>query len=155
MIVKALAGETLPVYGRGENVRDWLYVGDHCAAIRRVLEKGTLGETYNIGGRAEMRNLDVVHTLCDLLDEQKPKKQGGSYREQIQFVTDRPGHDRRYAIDSAKIASELDWKPSQTFATGLRKTVQWYLDNESWVDNVTSGAYRQWTQLNYQARKDI
>jgi dTDP-glucose 4,6-dehydratase len=155
MIHRAVNGEGLPVYGDGKNVRDWLYVGDHCAAIRRVLEKGTLGETYNIGGRAEMRNLDVVHTLCDLLDEQKPKKQGGSYREQIQFVTDRPGHDRRYAIDSAKIASELDWKPSQTFATGLRKTVQWYLDNESWVDNVTSGAYRQWTQLNYQARKDI
>jgi dTDP-glucose 4,6-dehydratase len=155
MIHRAVNGEGLPVYGDGKNVRDWLYVGDHCAAIRRVLEKGTLGETYNIGGRAEMRNIDVVHTLCDLLDEQKPKKQGGSYREQIQFVTDRPGHDRRYAIDSAKIASELDWKPSQTFATGLRKTVQWYLDNESWVDNVTSGAYRQWTQLNYQARKDI
>jgi dTDP-glucose 4,6-dehydratase len=155
MIHRAVNGEGLPVYGDGKNVRDWLYVGDHCAAIRRVLEKGILGETYNIGGRAEMRNIDVVHLLCDLLDEQKPKKQGGSYREQIQFVTDRPGHDRRYAIDSSRIDSELDWKPSQTFATGLRKTVQWYLDNESWVDNVTSGAYRQWTKLNYQARKDV
>jgi len=153
MIHRGLMGEDLPVYGDGQNVRDWLYVGDHCTAIRRVLEKGTLGETYNIGGRAEMKNLDVVHTLCDLLDELRPKTKGASYRDQIRFVTDRPGHDRRYAIDSTRIAKELEWKPSETFATGLRKTVQWYLDHEAWVDNVTSGAYRQWTQLNYQARE--
>jgi dTDP-glucose 4,6-dehydratase len=154
MIHRALKGEALPVYGDGQNVRDWLYVGDHCSAIRRVLEIGKLGETYNVGGRAEMRNLDVVHILCDLLDALRPRTDGASYRDQIRFVTDRPGHDRRYAIDSTRIATELDWKPSETFSTGLRKTVQWYLDHEDWVDNVTSGAYRQWTQLNYQARTD-
>jgi len=153
MIHRALKGEDLPVYGDGQNVRDWLYVGDHCTAIRCVLEKGNLGETYNIGGRAEMKNLDVVYTLCDLLDELRPKTKGVSYRDQIRFVTDRPGHDRRYAIDSTRIATELEWKPSETFATGLRKTVQWYLDHENWVENVTSGAYRQWTQLNYKERE--
>jgi dTDP-glucose 4,6-dehydratase len=152
MIHRALKGEDLPVYGDGQNVRDWLYVGDHCSAIRRVLEKGLLGETYNVGGRAEMRNLDVVHTLCDLLDALKPRSNGASYKDQIRFVTDRPGHDRRYAIDSTRIATELDWKPSETFSSGLQKTVQWYLDHHAWVEDVTSGAYRQWTQLNYQAR---
>jgi len=117
-----------------------------------VLEQGRLGETYNVGGRAEMNNIEVVHTICDLLDELHPKTGGGSYRTQIRFVTDRPGHDRRYAIDSTKMASELHWKPRETFASGLRKTVQWYLDQQEWVENVTSGAYRQWTQLNYQSR---
>lgn len=154
MIHRALKGEDLPVYGDGLNVRDWLYVGDHCAAIRAVLEKGVVGATYNIGGRAEMRNIDVVHLLCDLLDDLRAKPQGGSYREQIRYVTDRPGHDRRYAIDTTKIASEIHWKPVETFSTGLRHTVQWYLDNPAWVDNVTSGAYRQWTQLNYQSREE-
>ncbi|MDE3011909.1 MAG: dTDP-glucose 4,6-dehydratase [Pseudomonadota bacterium] len=152
MIHNALAGRDLPVYGDGANVRDWLYVGDHCAAIRRVLEAGRLGETYNVGGNSEMRNLDVVHLLCDLLDELRPRADGASYRSQIRFVTDRPGHDRRYAIDARKLAGELGWTPSLDFASGLRRTVRWYLDNQPWVDDVTSGAYRGWTELNYGAR---
>jgi dTDP-glucose 4,6-dehydratase len=137
------------VYGDGQNVRDWLYVGDHCAAIRAVLEAGRPGETYNVGGRSEMKNLDVVHVLCDILDELRPRAAGGSYREQIAFVKDRPGHDRRYAIDCAKIERELGWQPRETFATGIRRTVQWYLDNAAWVQHVVSGEYRTWVDRQY------
>ncbi|SAK43958.1 dTDP-glucose 4,6-dehydratase [Caballeronia catudaia] len=142
VITRALAGEPLPVYGDGKNVRDWLYVSDHCAAIRRVLEQGKVGETYNIGGWNEKANIDVVNTLCDLLDELRPKE-NGSYREQISFVKDRPGHDQRYAIDARKLERELGWKPAETFETGLRKTVQWYLGNREWWEHVTSGEYRR------------
>ena len=151
MIHNALLGKPLPIYGDGQQIRDWLYVGDHCAAIRRVLEAGTLGEVYNIGGWNEMPNLSIVHTLCDLLDAARPKA-SGSYRDQITYVTDRPGHDRRYAIDARKIERELGWRPAETFETGIRKTVQWYLDNAAWVADVTSGAYRQWTEQNYGQR---
>ncbi|WP_059411132.1 dTDP-glucose 4,6-dehydratase [Cupriavidus basilensis] len=150
MIANALGGKPLPVYGDGLNVRDWLYVGDHCAAIREVLARGTVGETYNVGGWNEMTNLDVVHTLCDLLDELSPRA-AGSYREQITFVKDRPGHDRRYAIDARKLERELGWKPAETFETGLRKTVQWYLDNQAWVQDVMSGEYRNWVAKQYAA----
>ena len=151
MIHNALLGKPLPIYGDGQQIRDWLYVGDHCAAIRRVLEAGTLGEVYNIGGWNEMPNLSIVHTLCDLLDAARPKA-SGSYRDQITYVTDRPGHDRRYAIDARKIERELGWRPAETFETGIRKTVRWYLDNAAWVADVTSGAYRQWTETNYGQR---
>ncbi len=151
MIANALAGKPLPVYGDGQQVRDWLYVGDHCSALRRVLEDGQLGETYNIGGWNEKANLDVVHTLCALLDELAPKT--GSYREQISFVADRPGHDRRYAIDARKIERELGWRPAETFETGLRKTVQWYLTNQAWVRKVQSGEYQQWINQNYETRE--
>ncbi len=150
MIANALGGKPLPVYGDGLNVRDWLYVGDHCSAIREVLARGRLGETYNVGGWNEKTNLDVVHTLCDLLDELKPKA-SGSYRDQITFVKDRPGHDRRYAIDARKLERELGWKPAETFETGLRKTVQWYLDNQAWVQDVMSGEYRNWVAKQYAA----
>ncbi|AJW44562.1 dTDP-glucose 4,6-dehydratase [Ralstonia mannitolilytica] len=150
MITNALSGKPLPVYGDGQNVRDWLYVGDHCAAIREVLARGRLGETYNVGGWNEKTNLDVVYTLCDLLDELKPKATG-SYRDQITFVKDRPGHDRRYAIDARKLERELGWKPAETFETGLRKTVQWYLDNQAWVQDVVSGEYRNWVAKQYAA----
>ncbi len=146
MIVNALAGKPLPVYGDGGNVRDWLYVGDHCAAIRAVLERGRPGETYNIGGDAEMRNLDVVRTVCEQLGEMKP---GRDYAEQIAFVRDRPGHDRRYAIDASKVARETGWAPAQSFATGMRSTVRWYLDNGEWLDGVISKDYRKWMSLNY------
>lgn len=149
MIVNALAGKPLPVYGDGQQIRDWLYVGDHCSAIRRVLEAGKLGETYNVGGWNEKPNLEIVHTVCALLDELKPKAGGGSYREQITFVKDRPGHDRRYAIDARKIERELGWKPAETFDTGIRKTVQWYLANGEWVQRVQSGAYRDWIATQY------
>ena len=149
MIVNALAGKALPVYGDGQQIRDWLYVKDHCSAIRRVLEKGKLGEVYNVGGWNEKANLDIVHTVCALLDELRPRTDRKSYREQITFVTDRPGHDRRYAIDARKIESELGWKPAETFETGIRKTVQWYLDNQGWVDHVLTGSYRQWIEKNY------
>ena len=152
MINNALIGKALPVYGDGQNVRDWLYVGDHCSAIRRVLEAGREGETYNIGGCNEMKNLDVVHILCDILDRHKPLARGRSYREQITYVKDRPGHDQRYAIDAHKIEGELGWKPQETFASGIEKTVRWYLDNQAWVENVTSGAYRQWVNKNYESR---
>jgi len=151
MIHNALAGKPLPVYGDGQNVRDWLYVRDHCRAIDRVLAAGTPGHTYNIGGHNEVKNLDVVHTLCELLDELRPRADGRSYREQITFVPDRPGHDRRYAIDASKIERELGWTPQETFATGLRQTVQWYLDHAEWVQHVTSGAYRQWVDRQYGA----
>ena len=149
MIVNALAGKALPVYGDGQQIRDWLYVKDHCSAIRRVLENGKLGEVYNIGGWNEKANLDIVHTVCALLDELRPRTDRKSYREQITFVIDRPGHDRRYAIDARKIERELGWKPAETFETGIRKTVQWYLDNQGWVDHVQTGSYRQWIEKNY------
>jgi len=152
MIVNALAGKHLPVYGDGQQIRDWLYVKDHCSAIRRVLEAGTPGETYNVGGWNEKPNIEIVNTVCSLLDELQPRKDGRSYREQITFVTDRPGHDRRYAIDAHKIERELGWKPAETFETGIRKTVQWYLDNAQWVSNVQSGTYREWLSKNYEGR---
>lgn len=152
MIVNALAGKPLPVYGDGQQIRDWLYVKDHCSAIRCVLEKGVLGEVYNVGGWNEKANLDIVHIVCTLLNELRPRADGKSYFEQITFVTDRPGHDRRYAIDARKIERELGWKPAETFETGIRKTVQWYLDNQEWVSNVLSGDYRQWVEKNYTGR---
>lgn len=150
MIANAFDGKPLPVYGDGQYVRDWLYVGDHCAAIREVLARGRLGEAYNVGGWNEMTNLEVVHTLCDLLDQLKPKA-SGSYRDQITFVKDRPGHDRRYAIDARKLERELGWKPAETFETGLRKTVLWYLDNQAWVRDVMSGEYQNWVAKQYAA----
>ncbi len=148
-IHNALSGKSLPIYGDGQQVRDWLYVRDHCSAIRKVLESGRLGEVYNIGGWNEKANLDVVHTLCDILDDLNPRKDGESYRSQITFVKDRPGHDRRYAIDATKLHEELGWKPEETFETGIRKTVEWYLKNQDWVRNVTSGAYREWIGRQY------
>jgi len=151
MILNALESKPLPVYGDGANVRDWLYVGDHCAAIRRVLAKGRLGETYNIGGNSEKRNLDVVHAVCAVLDELRPKAQG-RYADQIRFVTDRPGHDRRYAIDPRKIERELAWRPAHSFEAGIRGTVQWYLDNAAWTERVRSGGYRDWIEKNYGRR---
>lgn len=144
----ALDGKPLPIYGDGQQVRDWLYVSDHCAAIRRVLDAGKCGETYNIGGNNELANLDVVNTLCQILDSLHPKPQG-SYAEQISFVKDRPGHDRRYAIDASKIERELGWKPVETFESAIRKTVAWYLQHPDWVSNVTSGAYRHWLDRQY------
>jgi len=154
IIHNALNDKDLPIYGDGSNVRDWLYVEDHCSAIRCVLETGQVGETYNIGGWNEMSNLEVVHTLCDMLDLQRPKD-AGSYRDQITYVTDRPGHDQRYAIDATKIERELGWKPAETFKTGIEKTVAWYLENQSWVENVTSGEYQKWVGKNYQARENV
>ncbi|WP_370679890.1 dTDP-glucose 4,6-dehydratase [Comamonas sp. GB3 AK4-5] len=151
VIVNALAGKPLPVYGDGMQVRDWLYVRDHCSAIRRVLEAGKLGETYNVGGWNEKANIDIVKTVCGLLDRLRPRSDGKSYAEQISYVTDRPGHDRRYAIDARKLERELGWKPAETFETGIRKTVQWYLDHPQWVVNVQSGAYRDWVQKQYTA----
>jgi dTDP-glucose 4,6-dehydratase len=148
-IHNALAGKPLPVYGDGQQRRDWLYVGDHCAAIRRVLEAGQVGEVYNVGGWNEKANLEVVTLLCTMLDALSPRADGRSYREQIAFVADRPGHDRRYAIDAGKIERELGWKPLETFESGIRKTVRWYLDNQDWVENVTSGAYRDWVGKHY------
>ena len=153
MIVQALAGQPLPVYGDGRNVRDWLYVGDHCAAIRRVLAAGRPGEVYNIGGWNEQANLDIVHTVCALLDEMVPDPAGPRARL-IRFVADRPGHDRRYAIDARKIERELGWRPAETFASGIRRTVRWYLDHADWVARVQSGAYRAWVQRNYDERGD-
>jgi dTDP-glucose 4,6-dehydratase len=149
IIHNALAGKPLPIYGDGQQIRDWLYVRDHCSAIRRVLEAGRVGETYNIGGWNEKPNLEVVHTICTLLDELSPRSDGKPYKEQISFVTDRPGHDRRYAIDATKIHRELGWKPQESFETGIRKTIQWYLDNQAWVKNVTSGDYKEWVKKNY------
>jgi dTDP-glucose 4,6-dehydratase len=152
MIVNALAGKPLPVYGDGQQIRDWLYVKDHCSAIRCVLANGRLGETYNIGGWNEKPNIEIVHTVCSLLDELQPRADGKLYKDQIKYVTDRPGHDRRYAIDASKIERELGWKPAETFETGIRKTVMWYLDNQPWVANVLSGAYRDWVARNYESR---
>jgi dTDP-glucose 4,6-dehydratase len=151
-IHNALAGKPLPIYGDGQQRRDWLYVGDHCAAIRRVLEAGQVGEVYNVGGWNEKANLEVVTTLCDMLDALSPRVDGRSYRDQIAFVADRPGHDRRYAIDAGKLERELGWKPAETFESGMRKTVRWYLDNQDWVKNVTSGAYRDWVGKQYGAQ---
>jgi len=149
VIHNALAGKPLPIYGDGQQIRDWLYVKDHCSAIRRVLEAGVVGETYNVGGWNEKANLDVVGTLCTLLDELSPRADGKSYKDQVTFVKDRPGHDRRYAIDAGKLERELGWRPAETFETGIRKTVQWYLDNADWVANVTSGSYRNWVSTQY------
>ncbi len=154
-IHNALAGKPLPIYGDGQQIRDWLYVTDHCSAIRRVLEAGQLGETYNVGGWNEKPNLEVVQVLCSILDELSPAASGRSYAEQINFVTDRPGHDRRYAIDATKLERELGWRPLETFETGIRKTVSWYLDNQAWVQNVTSGAYRDWVGTQYSAAKPL
>jgi dTDP-glucose 4,6-dehydratase len=151
MIVNALAGKPLPVYGDGMQVRDWLYVKDHCSAIRRVLESGRLGETYNVGGWNEKPNIEIVRTVCALLDELRPRADGQSYATQIAYVKDRPGHDRRYAIDARKLERELGWKPAETFETGIRKTVQWYLAHPGWVDHVQSGAYRAWVERQYDA----
>jgi len=150
VILNALEGKPLPIYGKGDQIRDWLYVEDHARALYTVVTQGVAGETYNIGGHNEKQNLDVVHTICDLLDEIVPKE--GSYRDQITYVTDRPGHDRRYAIDADKISRELGWKPQETFESGIRKTVQWYLDNQRWVENVKSGAYKTWIEQNYEKR---
>ena len=149
MIVNALAGKPLPVYGDGMQIRDWLFVKDHCSAIRRVLEAGQLGETYNVGGWNEKPNIEIVQTICKLLDTLRPRSDGLSYASQITYVTDRPGHDRRYAIDARKLERELGWKPAETFDTGIAKTVQWYLDNPQWVQNVQSGAYREWVGKQY------
>ena len=153
MIVNALAGKPLPIYGDGQQVRDWLYVIDHCAAIRRVLEAGRPGETYNVGGWNEQPNLDIVHTICELLGELRPRADGQDYRAQITYVTDRPGHDRRYAIDAGKIGRELGWLPQETFDTGIRKTVEWYLHHPEWVSDIQSGAYRDWLDKNYADRR--
>jgi dTDP-glucose 4,6-dehydratase len=149
VILNALNGKPLPIYGDGQQVRDWLYVGDHCSAICKVLEAGKLGETYNIGGWNEKANIEVVNTICHILDELKPRADGKSYAEQITFVKDRPGHDRRYAIDASKVERELGWRPAETFDTGIRKTVQWYLDNPIWIEGVVSGSYRDWVQKQY------
>ncbi len=151
IILNALEGKALPIYGDGMNIRDWLYVSDHCAAIHAVLEQGRVGETYNIGGWNEKTNLDVVHTVCDILDELRSSPDG-SYRRLITLVTDRPGHDRRYAIDARNIEGELGWRPKETFETGIRKTVAWYLENQAWVTEVASGSYKKWIDKSYQAR---
>ena len=148
-ILNALNGKSLPIYGDGQQIRDWLYVKDHCSAIRAVLEKGQLGETYNVGGWNEKTNLDVVKTLCSILDELRPKTDGTKYETQITFVKDRPGHDKRYAIDATKLERELSWKPKETFETGIRKTVEWYLNNQDWVSHVMSGEYKSWVQKQY------
>ena len=149
VILNALNQKPLPIYGDGKQIRDWLYVGDHCAAIREVLAKGKLGETYNIGGWNEKANLEVVNTICKILDELRPRTDKKSYVEQITFVKDRPGHDRRYAIDASKIERELGWRPVETFDSGIRKTIQWYLDNSGWVEGVVSGSYRDWLKKQY------
>jgi dTDP-glucose 4,6-dehydratase len=151
VIHNALAGRPLPIYGDGSNVRDWLYVGDHCSAIRAVLRGGETGRVYNVGGWNEKTNLEVVHTICDLLDEMRPDP-AGPHRRLITYVKDRPGHDRRYAIDARRIADELGWRPAQTFETGIRETVRWYLDNTQWVADVVSGDYRTWVSRNYSDR---
>jgi len=152
MILNALEGKLLPVYGDGRNVRDWLFVEDHCSAIRAVLERGRVGETYNIGGNSERKNLDVVTTICDLVDEMRPDAALAPRRELISYVTDRLGHDRRYAIDATKIRRELGWSPAEKFESGLRQTVAWYLDHGAWIENVRTGAYRDWIRKNYQER---
>jgi dTDP-glucose 4,6-dehydratase len=149
VILHAISGKTIPVYGDGKNVRDWLYVADHCEAIRAVLARGRIGETYNIGGQNELKNLDVVEAICAALDELRPNDPTVPHKSLIKFVPDRPGHDRRYAMNTAKIEAELKWKPRETFASGIRKTVQWYLDNQAWIQSVTSGAYRQWMAKQY------
>jgi len=152
LIMNALQGEALPIYGDGKNIRDWLYVGDHCSAIRAVLDKGRVGETYNIGGNYEKTNLEIVHTVCDILDELVPDSSHVPHKQLITFVNDRPGHDRRYAIDPTKIENEIKWSPAETFDSGIRKTVAWYLENQEWVDHVVSGSYQKWVNENYGAR---
>ena len=152
MILNAIEGKSLPVYGDGKNVRDWLFVTDHCEAIRTVLTRGKVGETYNIGGKEEQINLEVVQIICDILDELHPSDKRASHRELIRFVTDRPGHDRRYAMDASKIGSQLGWKPRESFASGIRKTVQWYLENPDWVRDINSGRYREWMERQYSGR---
>jgi dTDP-glucose 4,6-dehydratase len=152
MILNALENKPLPVYGDGMNVRDWLFVEDHCSAIRAVLANGRVGETYNIGGNSERANIDVVTTICDLVDEMRPRAGGGSRRELIIYVKDRPGHDRRYAIDASKLSRELEWRPAAEFVSGLRKTVRWYLDNSAWIESVRTGAYLEWINKNYTER---
>jgi len=152
MILNALEGKPLPVYGDGLNIRDWLYVRDHCEAICQVLEKGRAGEVYNVGGINEIKNIDVVNTICAILDELRPRGDGQPYASLITYVTDRPGHDRRYAIDPRKIQSEIGWAPAETFASGIRKTVQWFLDHTDWIDTVRSGGYRDWIAQNYGGR---
>jgi dTDP-glucose 4,6-dehydratase len=152
IILNARSGKALPIYGDGKNVRDWLYVGDHCTAIREVLTRGRVGETYNVGGWNEKTNLEVVHTICTMLDEIRPAQNGKPYGSLITYVKDRPGHDRRYAIDARKIEKELGWKPQETFETGMQKTVQWYVENIQWIQNVTSGAYKTWVDTNYAGR---
>jgi len=152
MVLNAVEEKPLPVYGDGKNIRDWLYVDDHCKAIKQVLNAGRIGETYNIGGRCELTNIDLVRTLCAVLDEVKPRTNGDPYSSLITFVKDRPGHDRRYAIDDSKIAQELDWNPQESFTSGLRKTVEWYLDNAEWTEAVQNGTYRDWIAKNYNER---
>jgi len=152
IIINALTNKPLPVYGDGQQIRDWLYVKDHCGAIQRVLETGAPGETYNVGGWNEKPNIDIVNTICSLLDTLSPQVNSRNYNEQITFVTDRPGHDRRYAINSKKIKRDLGWEPAETFETGIHKTIKWYLDNQGWVQNVQSGAYREWIVKNYKER---
>lgn len=152
VILNALAGKQLPIYGDGQNVRDWLYVTDHCDAIATVLQQGALGETYNIGGNNEMKNLDVVQAICAILDQRVPKS-SGRYADQIEFVRDRPGHDQRYAIDATRMQQELRWQPAETFDSGIKKTVDWYLENQQWVQRVQSGEYRQWVEKNYGQRQ--
>ena len=150
MILNALEGKSLPVYGQGRNIRDWLFVTDHCKAVWKIMQSGKQGETYNIGGRCERTNLDTVESICDLLDEMLPGNHGQARRELINFVKDRPGHDFRYAIDCAKLENELGWRPEETFETGLRKTIQWYLDNKDWVARVKSGEYLSWVKQHYE-----
>jgi len=152
MVLNALNRKPLPIYGDGLNVRDWLYVGDHCQALRIILSKGQAGEVYNIGGRNERTNIDVVRTICTILDELKPASDGKPYASLITYIKDRPGHDRRYAIDARKIERDLGWKPGENFETGIQKTVQWYLDNMKWVEIVTSGKYQKWVDTNYNNR---
>jgi dTDP-glucose 4,6-dehydratase len=153
-IYNAVSGKPIPVYGDGQNIRDWLYVTDHCSALECILSAGQLGESYNVGAREERRNIDLVSLICTILDEERPRRDGASYRTQIAFVKDRPGHDRRYAIDAAKIRRELGWAPRESFETGLRKTVRWYLSNQGWVENVTTGAYRDWIARQYGSGTD-
>jgi len=153
VILNALAGKPLPIYGDGLNIRDWLYVGDHCAAVRQILERGRIGETYNIGGNSERTNIDVARAICRILDELRPHPRGQAYQSLITHVSDRPGHDRRYAIDASKVETELGWKPVETFESGLRKTVQWYLQNPEWIASVSSGDYRNWLDKNYGQRE--
>jgi dTDP-glucose 4,6-dehydratase len=152
MTLNALQGKNLPIYGTGENIRDWLHVEDHCEAIYEVLTRGKVGETYNVGGRSERNNLFIVNKICDILDELEPRADGKSYKEQITFVKDRPGHDLRYAIDCTKIERELGWVPKKTFEGGIRETIQWYLNNPEWVAHVQSGEYRKWLDKNYGER---
>lgn len=152
IIINAISNKKLPVYGKGDNIRDWLYVEDHCDAINTVLKKGKIGETYNIGGNCEKTNLGIVETICNILDDIKPNPNGKSYKEQITFVKDRPGHDFRYAMDITKIQTELGWQPKESFETGIHKTINWYLNNQDWVKRITSGEYREWISKNYEQR---